>query len=127
MVRQPDFFTAMVGLLNTIPLDDWKVWMKWHLLHEAAPVLSKPFVDENFAFFGRTLTGAPVNRPRWKRGVAFVAEAMGEAVGKEYVAKRFPPAAKTRMQELVGNLTAAYRENITEPALDEPGDATKGS
>jgi putative endopeptidase len=114
VVRQPAFFTAMVGLLKTIPLDDWKVWMKWHLLHEAAPVLSKPFVDENFAFFGRTLTGAPVNRPRWKRGVAFVAEAMGEAVGKEYVARRFPPEAKTRMKELVANLTAAYQENITD-------------
>ncbi len=114
VVRQPDYFTAMVGLLTTIRLHDWKPWMKWHLLHEAAPVLSKPFVDENFAFYGRTLTGAPVNRPRWKRGVAFVAEAMGEAVGKVYVARRFPPEAKTRMQELVANLTAAYRENITD-------------
>ena len=78
-----------------------------------APFLSKPFVDEDFAFFGKTLTGAPENRPRWKRGVEVVEKAMGEAVGKLYVAKHFPPEAKARMKELVANLIEAYRENIT--------------
>src|SRR5262249_34078163 len=59
IVRQPDYFTALAGMLDKISLDDWKLWMKWQVLHDAAPLLSKPFVDENFAFFGRTLTGAP--------------------------------------------------------------------
>ncbi len=112
IVRQPDYMTAMGKTLESVPLDDWKVWLKWHVLHAAAPFLSKPFVDEDFAFFERTLTGAPEIRPRWKRGVAAVQEAMGEAVGKIYVAKHFPPEAKSQMQELVHNLIEAYREDI---------------
>ncbi len=99
-------------MLDKVSLSDWKAWMTWHLLHKSAPYLSKPFVEEDFAFFGRVLTGAPENRPRWKRGVALVGEAMGEAVGRVYVARRFPPAAKERMKELVANLTEAYREDI---------------
>jgi putative endopeptidase len=112
IVRQPEFFTAMAGALDQVSLDDWKAWLKWNLLHEAAPFLSKPFVEENFAFTGRTLTGAPENRPRWKRGVALVGQAMGEAVGKIYVARHFPPEAKARMIDLVQNLIEAYREDI---------------
>ena len=99
-------------MLDERPLADWKTWLKWHVLHDAAPFLSKPFVDENFAFFGKTLTGAPEIRPRWKRGVALVEQALGEALGKLYVAKHFPPEAKARMKELVGNLIEAYREDI---------------
>ena len=75
--------------------------------------MSKPFVDEDFAFFGKTLTGAPEIRPRWKRGVEVVEKGMGEAVGKIYVAKHFPPEAKARMKELVANLIEAYREDIS--------------
>ncbi len=123
VVRQPDYFTAMSGLLEKVSLEDWKLWLKWHLLHEYAPVLSKPFVDENFEFSGKVLTGAPENRPRWKRGVALVGDLLGEAVGKIYVAKRFPPAAKERMKELVANLVEAYRENISN--LDWMGPETR--
>jgi putative endopeptidase len=113
IVRQPDFFAGLAAILSKVAIDDWKLWLKWQLLDRAAPHLSKVFVDENFAFSGRVLTGAPENRPRWKRGVALVGEAMGEAVGKIYVSRRFPPAAKDRMKELVGNLTEAYREDIS--------------
>jgi putative endopeptidase len=112
VVRQPDYFTAMAKLLDEVPLDDWKAWLKWQVLHEAASLLSKPFVDEDFLFFGKVLTGTPEIRPRWKRGVQVVEEAMGEAAGKFYVAKHFPPAAKARMKDLVANLIAAYREDI---------------
>jgi putative endopeptidase len=113
IVRQPDFLTALSKELQETPLADWKLWLKWQVLHETAPLLSKPFVDENFAFFGRVLTGAPENRPRWKRAVAAVENSIGEAAGKLYVAKHFPPAAKTRMQELVANLIEAYRDDIS--------------
>ena len=112
IVQEPDFFTAMAKALDDVPLDDWKLWLKWKVLHEAAPFLSKPFVDENFAFYGKTLTGAPEIRPRWKRGVELVGQALGEAVGKIYVEKHFPPASKARMEALVKNLTDAYREDI---------------
>ena len=93
------------------------------MLHDAAPLLSKPFVDENFDFYGKTLTGAPEIRPRWKRGVAVVEGALGEAVGKLYVAKHFPPEAKARMKQLVANLIEAYRQDIQ--ALDWMSPETK--
>jgi putative endopeptidase len=112
VVRQPDYFTAMAKLLDQVSLDDWKTWLKWQVLHEAAPFLSTPFVEEDFAFFSKTLTGTPEIRPRWKRAVEVVEKAMGEAAGKIYVAKHFPPEAKARMKELVANLIAAYREEI---------------
>jgi putative endopeptidase len=113
VVAQPDYFKAMAPLLDQIPLDRWKDWLKWHVLKDAAPLLSKPFADADFEFFERTLNGAVAIRPRWKRGVEVVEAAIGEAVGKIYVARHFPPAAKARMQELVGNLIEAYREDIT--------------
>jgi putative endopeptidase len=112
VVRQPDYFKAISKILEETPLADVKAWLKWQVLHDAAPFLSKPFVDENFAFFEKTLTGAPEIRPRWKRAVALVEQSLGEAVGKLYVAKHFPPAAKQRMQELVANLIEAYRDEI---------------
>ena len=112
VVRQPDYFKAISAILAETPLADLKTWLKWHVLHEAAPLLSKPFVEENFAFFEKTLTGAPEMRPRWKRGVEMLEFSLGEALGKLYVAKHFPPAAKDRMKELVANLIEAYRENI---------------
>ncbi len=113
VVRQPDYFTAMAKLLDQVPLDDWKTWLKWQVLHAAAPLLSEPFVEEDFAFFSKTLTGTPEIRPRWKRAVEVVEKAMGEAAGKIYVARHFPPEARARMKELVANLIAAYREEIT--------------
>ena len=123
VVRQPGFFETVDVLLNERPIDEWKTWLRWDVLHSRAPFLSKAVVDEHFAFYGRTLTGAPENRPRWKRGVAAVEGSLGEAVGKLYVAKHFPPAAKARMQSLVGNLIEAYRQDIK--SLDWMGPETK--
>lgn len=112
IVRQPSFFEGMSETLAAVPLEDWKTFLKWNVLRANAALLSKPFVDESFAFNGKSLSGTQENRPRWKRAVSAVEMAMGEAVGKLYVAKHFPPEAKARMQELVANLIAAYRQEI---------------
>jgi putative endopeptidase len=123
IVLQPDYFTAMAKMLDDVPLADWKTWLKWHALRGAAPFLSKPFVDENFAFFSKALTGTPEIRPRWKRGVEVVEKGMGEAVGKIYVARHFPPEARARMKDLVANLIAAYHDDIA--SLDWMSPATR--
>lgn len=112
LVRQPSFLGAMSEALTEIPLDDWKIWLTFHLLRRAAPYLSRAFVDENFAFYLRTLTGAEQQRDRWKRGVRLCDGALGEAVGAEYVARVLPPDAKAEMEELVANLLEAYRVSI---------------
>ena len=125
VVRQPDYFKALAKLLDSIPLADWKTWLKWQVLLDAAPLLSKPFVQENFEFFGKTLTGTPGIRPRWQRSVAAVERAMGEAVGKLYVSKHFPPEAKSRMKDLVANLIAAYREDIAHLEWMSPDTRTR--
>jgi putative endopeptidase len=123
VVREPDFFTAASTTLRDVELDRWKEWLSWRIVHEAAPLLSKAFVDENFAFFGKTLTGAPELRERWKRGVGVVENALGEALGQLFVAEHFPPAAKARMVELVANLVEAYRQRID--ALEWMGPDTR--
>ena len=112
VVGQPSYFTAMARALDEVPLATWKEYLKWSILRGAAPLLSKPFVEENFAFYGKTLSGTQELKPRWKRGVGVVEGALGEAVGKLYVAKVFPPAAKERMKVLVANLIEAYRLDI---------------
>jgi predicted metalloendopeptidase len=123
VVRQPSFVQAWAKALADVPLEDWKAWLSWHLVHAAAPYLSSDVVDENFDFYGRTLTGAPEQRARWKRGVALVERAMGEAAGQLYVERYFPASAKARMLELVGNLISAYRSSISE--LDWMSEETK--
>jgi putative endopeptidase len=123
IVRQPDYLAAMAQALDEIPLDDWKLKLKWNLLRSSAPYLNKALVDENFKFYSQTLSGTPEQRPRWKRGVDAVEGALGEAVGKLYVEKHFPPEAKARMQELVKNLVEAYRESIQ--SLDWMSEETK--
>ncbi|MDQ1182738.1 MULTISPECIES: M13 family metallopeptidase [unclassified Rhodococcus (in: high G+C Gram-positive bacteria)] len=114
VVRQPEFLTTFAELWSTRSLDDWKAWATWRILHSRAPYLTSAIVDENFAFYGRTLTGTETNRERWKRGVSLVQDLMGEAVGKLYVQKHFPADSRTRMQELVANLVEAYRRNISD-------------
>ncbi|WP_267616575.1 M13 family metallopeptidase [Gordonia bronchialis] len=125
VVGQPSFVSGAAGLIASRPLDDWKTWLAWRLLRSAAPYLSSDFVEENFDFYGRTLSGAQTNRDRWKRGVSFVEGAMGFAVGKLYVDKHFPPEAKARMDELIANLVAAYRRNITDLEWMTPETRTK--
>ncbi|MBN9214965.1 MAG: peptidase M13 [Microbacterium sp. SCN 70-200] len=111
-VNQPSALTGLGALLAEDRLDDWKAWLRLHIVRASAAFLSADFVDANFAFYGTELTGVPVNRERWKRGVGFVEAAMGEAVGKVYVERHFPPAAKEDMDELVANLIEAYRQSI---------------
>lgn len=112
-VYQPSFFEGLGVLLTEEHLDDWKAWLRFTVVHSAAPFLSEDFVAENFGFYGTQLTGVPVNRERWKRGVSLAEAAMGEAIGKVYVERHFPPAAKVAMDELVGNLIEAYRQSIS--------------
>ncbi|HET8879849.1 MAG TPA: M13-type metalloendopeptidase [Arthrobacter sp.] len=113
VVSTPDFFAGAAALLETVPLAAWQDWLSLRVVSAAAPYLSAAFVDANFAFYGTTLSGTPRNRDRWKRGVAVVEAALGEAVGQIYVARHFPESHKERMRTLVGNLIEAYRESIT--------------
>ncbi|SUA74627.1 Neutral endopeptidase [Nocardia otitidiscaviarum] len=114
VVHQPDFVRTFARLWASEPLADWQAWATWRVLKGRAAYLTADLVEENFDFYGRTLTGAQENRERWKRGVSLVQELLGEAVGKLYVAEHFPPEAKARMVELVGNLQEAYRRNISQ-------------
>jgi len=123
VIAQPDFIENMGKVFARFEVEKWRSWLTWHLLSSAAPYLSTPFVNENFAFYGTTLTGIPVLKERWKRGVALVEGALGEAVGQFYVERHFPAAAKARMVELVANLIEAYRISIT--SLDWMTDETK--
>ena len=116
VVRQPSYLTGMAEVLLATPVETWREWLGWRVLHGSAAFLSADFVAENFAFYGTTLTGAPQLRERWKRGVGLVEGSLGEALGELYVAEHFPPAAKARMEELVANLVEAYRQDIE--ALD---------
>ena len=111
-VGQPDFFKTFDGLLATTPVADWRAYLRWHLLHSAAPYLSASFVTANFEFYGRALTGTLELRDRWKRVLATVDGSIGEDLGQLYVAEYFPPRAKARMLQLVSNLRAALRDRI---------------
>ncbi|MBJ7355788.1 MAG: peptidase M13 [Nocardioides sp.] len=122
-VRQPSYYSHLATVLHEVSIDDWRAWLLTHVLRSAAPYLSTPFVEANFDFYGRTLNGTPELRARWKRGVALVEGALGEAVGKEYVARHFPPTSKALMDDLVANLLAAYRQSISR--LDWMTDETK--
>ena len=119
----PDFFKALDEELKTVSLDDLKTYMRWHLVHSQAEFLPTPFVDENFNFFGRTLTGAKQLRPRWKRCVSSVDGDLGEALGKEFVDKYFPPEAKARTLAMVKQVENALRRDIQ--GLDWMTETTK--
>ncbi|MEE2569174.1 M13-type metalloendopeptidase [Pseudarthrobacter sp. J64] len=123
VVSTPDFFSGTASLLQSEPLQVWQEWFAMRVISSAAPYLSSAFVQQNFAFYGTTLSGTPRNKDRWKRGVAVVEGALGEAVGQIYVARHFPETHKARMQSLVDNLIEAYRLSIT--GLDWMGEETK--
>ena len=112
VLRQPSFSAGLTSLLTEEHLPAWRDWLCWQVIHGAAPYLSEAVVAENFDFYGRTLSGTPELRERWKRGVSLVQGAMGEAVGRAYVARHFLPEAKERMDVLVANLREAYRQSI---------------
>ncbi|GAA1126126.1 M13 family metallopeptidase [Nocardioides aquiterrae] len=122
-VRQPSYFAHLSGVLEEVGIDDWREWLLAHVLRATAAYLTDDFVQANFDFYGRTLNGTPELRARWKRGVALVEGAIGEAVGKEYVTRHFPPHSKAMMDELVANLLAAYRQSISK--LDWMTEETK--
>ncbi|MGZ8737369.1 MAG: M13 family metallopeptidase [Nocardioides sp.] len=123
VVREPSYFEHLSKAVEEIDLEDWRAWAAIRVIRASAAYLSTDFVNESFEFYGKTLNGTPELRARWKRGVAFVEGAIGEAVGEEYVARHFPPKAKEMMDELVANLIEAYRRNIE--ALDWMGEETK--
>ncbi|WP_152193028.1 M13 family metallopeptidase [Georgenia satyanarayanai] len=123
IVGMPSFLTHFAAAWEELDVDSLRMWLLWHVVSARAPYLPAAFVEEHFDFYGRTLTGAPEMRERWKRGVSLVEGALGEAVGKIYVERHFPPEHKARMQELVDNLIEAYRQSITE--LDWMGEETK--
>ncbi len=122
-IRQPSYLRHLSAALEELSIEHWRTWLAIRVVRTAAPYLPAPFVETNFDFYGRTLSGTPELRERWKRGVAVVEGSIGEAVGREYVARHFPPASKAMMEELVGNLLRAYRESIS--ALDWMSDQTK--
>ena len=111
-VGQPDFFKALNAQLTATSVADWKSYLRWHLVNSAAPGLAEKFVNEDFDFRGKTLTGAKEIQPRWKRCVQSTDRNLGEALGQAYVQKYFPPAAKARALEMVHNLLAALRDDL---------------
>ncbi len=113
VVRQPDYLSALADLLERIGLEQWREWLIWRVIRARAAFLSSDFVTEEFAFSGTVLTGAAELRVRWKRGVAVVESGLGEALGRLYVERHFPPEARARMVELVADLIEAYRHSIT--------------
>lgn len=112
LVRQPSYVQGLDALLASAPLATWKAYARSRLLDAYAPLLAKPFVDTRFAFVGGVIYGTARDRPRWKRGVQIVNQSLGEALGKRYVARHFQPESKQRMDALVANLLATYRESI---------------
>jgi len=111
-VDQPKFMQEVDRQMQQASLADWKVYLKWQLLNSAAGSLSQPFVEQDFAFYGAYLEGTKEMKPRWKRCAEQEDRLLGEALGKKYVEKYFPPEAKARMQDMVRNLLAAMREDI---------------
>ncbi|MFT4189072.1 MAG: M13-type metalloendopeptidase [Aeromicrobium sp.] len=123
VVSQPSYLAGLNELLTEELLPSWLDWLRWQVVHASAPYLSNDLVEENFAFYGRTLSGTDELRPRWKRAVSFVEGAMGEAVGEIYVRTEYPATSRERMDELIANLIEAYRQSIAE--LPWMGEETK--
>lgn len=112
IINQPSYIKGLGKIIADTSIDDWKTYLRWHLLTTRAEYLSKAFVKEDFEFFSKTLNGQQEQKPRWKRGVDEVSEVLGEVIGKIYVSRHFKPEAKTRMVELVENLRKAYGQGI---------------
>jgi len=112
VVRQPDYLTAFAAAWSAGDIEDWKAWLRWRLINARSDVLTDELIAANFEFYGRLLSGTEEIRERWKRAVSLVEGLLGDAVGKLYVERHFPPQAKARMDELVANLREAYRVSI---------------
>jgi len=112
IVSQPSFISGADKLLARTPLSTWKAWFQWQVIHASAPYLSKDFALENFAFYGTVLSDIKEQQPRWKRAVNATDGALGESLGKLYVEQHFPAERKARMEALVQNLLAAFKQSI---------------
>lgn len=123
IVGQPDFVAEMAKMVKEVPVDQWKVYLKWNVLNSLATNLPAAIVNQNFDFYGKTLTGSKAQRPRWKRVQGATDNALSEAIGQLYVQKYFPAESKKRMLELVGNLKVSLGERIQQ--LKWMGDSTK--
>jgi predicted metalloendopeptidase len=123
IVWHPAAVTGLSALVAKAPLDVWKDWLAFHAVNQVTAFLSKAFVDEGFSFYGKTLNGTPQQRARWQRGVDATSVALGEVVGKLYVARHFPPEAKAKVRAMVDDLTKAFGSRID--ALDWMTAATK--
>jgi endothelin-converting enzyme/putative endopeptidase len=115
-VTVPDFFAGMNRLLEKTPVPEWRAYLRWHLVHGLAPALSAAFVDENFAFYGKTLNGTDTLEPRWKRCVRAVDQALGEALGQAFVRRTFGDAGKARTREIVHGIEGAMAKNLDQLA-----------
>lgn len=122
-VSSPNFLTQTQSMLGDFDLAAWKTYLKWNLIRSSAPYLSEEFEEASFEFYGKVMTGTQVQRERWKRAVAIVNATLGEALGQEYVAIHFPPAAKERMVDLVDHLRVAFQQRIDQ--LDWMSSQTK--
>jgi len=122
-VGQPAFFKEVGQMINTLPLDDWKAYLRWHLLSAYAGYLSAPFDTEDFHFHGTVLTGVPQQRPRWQRVLETTDHLLGEALGQLYVARAFPPEARTKAVAMVDNIKGALRDRLK--TLDWMSPATR--
>jgi putative endopeptidase len=122
-LSQPTFFAEVDRMLVQVPVEEWRTYLRFHAIDSASPYLSKPFVEENFAFYSKTLNGQKQLEPRWKRVLGAINETMGMALGELYVAKAFPPESKARALELVNNVKDALKTRIEH--LDWMGAETK--
>ncbi len=120
---QSTAYPGMARVFADTPIATLQAWQAFHIIDQASPYLSQPFVDARFDFYGKALSGQPENRPRWKRGVSLVDGSLGEALGKEYVAHYFPAESKAQMEALVANLRAAMTERLKH--VDWMSDATR--
>jgi len=122
-VASPDFFKGMDAQLKSVPVSDWKTYLRWQLAHHAAPYLSSAFVNENFNFFRKQLYGAKELAPRWKRCTNYVDRDLGEALGKVYVSRVFTPDTKERTTKMVREIEDAMGRDVE--SLSWMSDATK--
>ncbi|MCX2740075.1 M13 family metallopeptidase [Pontibacter anaerobius] len=123
IVGQPEFFKELNSMLKSVPLEDWKTYTTWHLARTTSPYLSQDFVQENFNFYGKVLSGAKEMQPRWKRVLRATDSALGEALGQLYVQKTFSPEAKQKAIAMVDNLQESFKEHVRD--LDWMGEETK--
>jgi putative endopeptidase len=112
LVTAPDFFRGVEKLIATEPVDHWRAYLRYSLLHLSASSLSQPFVEESFDFYGRALSGTAEIQPRWRRCSIFADSDLGDAVGQAYVARYFPPASKERMLEMVKTIKESLGKDI---------------